>query len=88
MHERTALITATGECRSWCTEHRTATRPEDGYCLGIAPTPAGDLLLGDLDTGPAVFLWRLRDELTLAEAEAFFRAGLKLAEAARAAVAA
>lgn len=63
-------------CQPWCTDHRGGgIRPKDGYCLGVVPTPAGDLLLGDDDGRPVLLLHRLRDiNLTLDQGRTLYAA--------------
>lgn len=75
-------------CRPWCTEHRVGQRPEDSYCLGVVPTPAGDLLLSEIDGRPTLLLHRLQDvDLTLDEAEVVYAAMGRLLASAKAALA-
>lgn len=86
MHERIALAPTTGRCRPWCTDHYTDPRhPEDGYCRRAAAL--AEVYLADTNDGPRLFAHGATvdlDQLTLAEAEARFRAGLDLVAAAQA----
>ena len=86
MSQRTATTTH----QPWCTEHHHGTHPDDSHCRRPAPGQFADLYLSnDVDGTPMVLSYqRVRDELTLTEAEAYFRAGLDLVDAARTAVAA
>ncbi|MGW4426395.1 hypothetical protein [Streptosporangium sp. NPDC004631] len=74
-------------CRPWCTEHHDGGQhPEDAYCLGVVPTPAGDLLLAELDGRPTLLLHRLQDvDLMLDEAEVVYAAMGRLLASAKAA---
>ncbi|GIH91907.1 hypothetical protein ACFFMN_34130 [Planobispora siamensis] len=69
-------------CAPWCTDHT------DGYCRRPADGFA-DTFLSATPDGPMVFSYAVvRDELPLAEAEAYFSAGLDLVAAARTGVSA
>ncbi|MDF5758770.1 hypothetical protein [Spongiactinospora sp. TRM90649] len=69
---------STVQCKPWCTDHRHS------YCQTTSTSPAyGDIIVGDTDHGPTVFLWQSITELPLDQAEAYFRTGLDLVTRAR-----
>ncbi|WP_326646022.1 hypothetical protein OG884_15335 [Streptosporangium sp. NBC_01755] len=74
----------------WCTDHYYyGPNPEDSYCQRTAPGEFSGMYLTDTHDGPVILANEVvHDELPLAQAEAYFRAGLALVDAARTAVAA
>lgn len=74
----------------WCNDHyQYGPNPEDSYCQRTAPGEFSGMYLTDTHDGPVILAPSLTlDELPLNEAEAYFRAGLALVDAARTAVAA
>ncbi|WP_068922228.1 hypothetical protein [Planobispora rosea] len=66
---------ATRNCQPWCTDHVDATPagrptdPDDQLCVTRVPGTYGEVTLTHSATeGPAILLYRLRDELTPVEA--------------------